>query len=517
MKKLLLGILAVFVVAGGGLYWGLAVYPTRIFRAAIDASIASLPPGYTASYGGTSYALFAGTGTITGLSIHGVEPKNFDLTIGSLTLVHPATDIGASWAQAAADPSKIAPGLALPVADDVTVKGISYRDADNRLSLASAHLSHPRIYPWALLHPGVPSLEEARASLMARTHAPAPGDFLPILRAEARWTLGFGYDGYEAQGLDAHGTVPATPNTQAADVSYTIQKMVSGRYDRGSVEKSAIDGLTMRSDLFGSLGIAHVEIEGLDIAQPLTALLDGQEMAPALLDGVSLKSMSYGPMSVQGEVGSPSVLGTFSLANVAFEHGLLVSADLAFDGVRVSREQLPNLNAVDAFDRLGLDAMTFNVDLGYRWDLAKGVMTVEKATLEVKELGSLSLSFVIANAAQPQDLLAKSRLVHATLLYKDASLADRALKIAATEKDIDPDDLRAQLIGSVQQMAQAPGATQATAATARAVGDFLNAPRSLAIELAPKEPVPLVSLLAAGSIPPERLVPALGLSIAANR
>ncbi len=352
---------------------------------------------------------------------------------------------------------------------------------------------------------------------MARTHAPAPGDFLPLLRAEARWALGFGYDGYEAQGLDAHGAVPATQNTQAADISYTIQKMTSGRYDRGSVQSSAIEGLTMRSDLFGSLGIAHAAIEGLEMQEPLAALLDGQELSPALLDGFSLKSMSYGPMSVQGDVGAPSVLGTFALANVAFQHGWLVSGDLAFDGVRISREQLPNLNAVDAFDRLGLDAMTFDVDVDYRWDLAKGVMTVEKAVLEVKELGSLSFSFVASNAGSPQDLLAKGRLVHAVLVYKDASLADRALKLAATEKGTDADELREQLIGTVQQIGTAPGATPATAATARALGDFLNAPHSLAIELAPKEAVPLMALFAAGSIPPERLVPMLGLSIAANR
>lgn len=320
-----------------------------------------------------------------------------------------------------------------------------------------------------------------------------------------------------SSGLDAHGAMAAAPNMPAAEISYSIQKMTSGRYDRGSAASTGIEGLTMRSDLFGSLGIAHAAIEGLEMQKPLTALLEGQDLARELLDGLSLKSMTYGPMSVQAEVGSPSVLGTFSLANVAFEHGLLVSADLAFDGVRVSREQSPNLNAVDAFDKLGLDTMTFNLDLDYRWDLSRHDITVEKAAIEVLELGSLSLSFEVADAGSPADLPAKARLVHAVLRYEDASLATRALKIAAAEKGTDPDDLRQQLIATTQQMGHAAGATQATAATARAVGDFLNAPHSLAIELAPKEPVPLMALLAAGSIPPERLVPALGLSIAANR
>lgn len=517
MRKLLLGIVAVLIVAGGGLYWGLAIYPTRLFRASVDATIAALPAGYSASYTGASYSLFSSTAILTGVSVHRPEPNAFDVAIEQVTLVHPATDIGASWAKAAADPAKIAPGFALPVADEVSLKGFTYRGANDRVALASMRVSHPRLYPWALLHPGVPSLAEARASLMARTHAPQPGDFLPLLRAEALWTLGFGYDAYEAEGLDAHGGVPATENAPPTEVSYTIQKMTSGRYDRGTFASTAFDGLTMRSELFGSLGVAHAEIEGLDVQQPLAALLDGQDMTPALLDGISLKSMSYGPMSVQGAVGAPSVLGTFSLANLAFRHGWLVSIDLAFDGVRVNRDQIPNLNAVDALDRLGLDAMTFDFDLAYRWDLAKGEMTVAKAVLAVKELGSLTLSFDVANAATPQDFGTKARLVHAVLLYQDASLAERAIKMAAEEKGSNPDDLRAQIIGTLQQIQKAPDATAASAATARAMGDFLNAPHSLALELAPKEPVPLLTLLSAGQIPPQRLVPMLGLSIAANR
>jgi hypothetical protein len=293
--------------------------------------------------------------------------------------------------------------------------------------------------------------------------------------------------------------------------------MTSGRYDRGDFTSGELTGMTMRSTFFGSLGIAHAKIEGLELGKPLTALLAGDDPTPAMLDGVSLKSMVYGPMSMQGDVGAPSTLGTFSLANVAFAHGWLVSGDLAFDGVRVSRDQLPNLNAVDAFDKLGLDAMTFDVDAGYRWDLDKGVMNVDKATIEVRELGSLSLSFVVNDAGSPHDLLAKGRLAHALLLYKDASLTDRAFKYAATARGTDPTALREQYISTAQQVSVAPDVTPQFAATARAVGDFLNAPRSLAIELSPKEPVPLTTFLAIGNMRPEQLAPVLGLSVVANR
>jgi len=517
VKKWLIGIVAAVVVAGGGFYWALAVYPTRLFRGAVDGALASLPAGFSGSYGGATYSLLDGTGTLTGLAIHGPDANKLDLAIDTLTLVHPATDLGPAWAHAAADPTKIQPDLQLPVADAITVKGVSFRDADDRLTLASGRISHPRLYPWALLHPGVPSLAQARAALMEHAHAPTLADVMPLLRVEAHWMLGFGYDDYEAEGLMALTALPASGATPAASAAYTIQKMTSGRYDRGNTASSALEGLTMKSDLFGSFGIAAAKIEGLELEKPLTAFLANQDATPDMLDGLSLKSLTYGPMSVQGEVGSPSVIGTFALANVVFEHGLLTSADLAFTGLRVNREQLPNLNAVAAFEQLGLDAMTLNLNLGYRWDLAQGRMTVENATFEVQELGALSLSFEVEGAGSPQDLLAKARLVHAVLRYKDASLADRALKIAATEKGTDPDDLRQQLIATAQQMVTAQGATAATAATARAVSDFLSAPRSLAIELAPKQPVPLMALLAAGSLPPDRLVATFGLSIAANR
>jgi hypothetical protein len=516
MRKLLIS-LVVIVVAAAGLYAALAIYPTRVFRGSLDASIAALPQGYGASYKTARYSLFSHRAMVTGLAVRRAGPEGFDLSADEVDIVAPATDFADAWAHAATDPAKLAPDFALVIADEVTAKGVKFHNADTSATLASAHVMRPRVYPWALLHPGVPSIAEARALFLARAQMPMLSDVTPLLRAEASLILGIGYDGYDAQSFAATASMPATAQMQAATVSYTIQRFIAGRFDRGDGNGGNLDAMTMRSPFIGSLGIAHVALEGIAAQKPLTRLLGGEPLSAAMLDGLALKRVSYGPMSIQGESGPPVVLGTFTLANVAFAHDVLVSGDLAFEGFRIGRGQIPNLEAVEMFNQLGIDTMTVNLALGYRWDMDRRRLSIHGATLKVNELGALALSLEVGDVGSAQDLLAKGRLVRAELRYDDASLAARALKIAADQRGTDPKSLREQLIDTATQISAAPGISPVTAATARALSDFLAAPHSLKIVLVPPDPLPLAEFLVASRMPPDMLLPKLGITVSANR
>jgi hypothetical protein len=520
MRKWLIGIIALGVL-GGGAYYGLALYPSQRLRSTLDQTIHTLPPGLSASYKDAHYALFGQRATIQGVAIHRDEPNGFDVTVAALDVARPATDFAALWAKAAADPAAVPPNMMLVLADAIVAQSVTYRDATTSAKLASLRVTQPGVYPWSLVRPGAPSLAAAREDFLAHAlvpgAAPVFGDYLPFLRAEAALILGVGYDGYDAVALAAVVGLPATLAMPATTVSYTVDKMTAARTDRGDTTGGTVDGLTVQSYLFGSFGIAHVAIEGVKMRDTLIQLLSGTAPTPAMLDGLAVKRIAYGPMALQPPAGQPMSLGTFSVTNIAFSHGLLVSGELAFDGLRIRRSQMPNAQLIDVFDKLGTDSATLGFGLGFRWDLDKQRIAVRDTTLKIAELGALALSLDIDSVGSQQDLITKARLVHATLRYEDASLAERALKIMAIQNGGDSAALRQQLIATATQLGAAPGATAMTQAAARAVREFVAAPRSLQIELAPSTPVPLLTLMTAWAMPPDQLVPRLGLSIAANK
>jgi hypothetical protein len=510
-------VVALVVVAAGGTFAALVLYPAHLFRASLDAGIKGLPPGYTASYASADYSLLRRHATLTGFRFAHPEPGAFDVSVDRLEVDHPSTDFATAWSSAAADPTKVAPNLALVLGDEVDAEAVAYQDADESVSLASAHMLRPRVFPWAVLHPGVPSLAEARAALLTEAHAPQPGDLLPVIRAQAPWILGIACDGYTAQSLKATEAMPAAGNMPAGTISYDVRKMESGKSDRGDTASESADGITVTSPSFGSITVARVAVAGLTLQQPLTRLLNGETPVPDMLDGIAIKSLSFGPMSAQPPAGPASSLGTFSLADIAFAGGMLISGTIAFEGFRVNRDQIPTLGAAEMFDQLGLDTMTISLSAAYKWDRDKKVMSIANATAKVNELGALSLSVELAGVGAAADIPAKAKLTHLLLHYDDASFADRAIKFAAEQQGGDPASLREAIIAAAQNLGAAPGTDPATAATARAVGDFVASPHSLTIELNPPEPVPLIALFAAGITPPGRLVPRLGITVSANR
>jgi hypothetical protein len=518
VRKWLIGGSVVAVLLAGGAYYGLAIYPSQLFRAALDQTLRTLPAGQAGSYASAYYSLLTQRATMTGVAYHHADPDGFDATASEIDLTHPAADFAAAWARAAADPGALAQDLALPLGDEVAARDVTYRDATASAKLATLQVARPRVYPWALLHPGTPSMAEARARLLEDTHAPELSDILPLIQAEAVWVYGVGYDGYSAQTLDATATVPPTPNTTATTIAYSIRTMSSGAFDRGDAASMSLDGIAMRSDVFGGIMIGHIGLEDLRASTPLGRLVAGEAPSPAMLDGLTVKRIVYGPVTIQPPAGPPGAIENFSLANVAFSHGLLSSGDVAVDGFRVRRDQMPNPALAEILARLGTDTLTVSLDLGYRWDIDQQRMTIAGATLNIVELGKLTVALDLDRVASERDLMARARFVHGTARFDDASLTDRALKLVAAHNGSgDPASLRKQLIATFAQFAADPRTDAATKATADAIVAFLAAPRSLQLDLAPPEPVPLLALLGITNMSPTQSIALFGVTAAANK
>jgi hypothetical protein len=516
MRRLGLWIAAAALVVGG-LYYGVVVYPQQWFRTQLDFAIRQLPPGSSAGYKDAHYAFLSGDATLRGVTFHRADPQAIDVAIDEIELSKPSLDLAAEWSKAAANPSTLAPETALPVAAAVSVKGISIRTAEARGTIQSTQVERLRLYPWALLHPGVPSMLEAQATLLHRAQPQQLTDLLPLLKAESALLLGMGYNHYAMTDLKVTGQAPATPTVPAYELVYEIGGMAGAGYDRGILSDGSMDRMTMQGGPIGTITFDKVVIARCNFQKPLTQLLNGEEPKWSMLDGLSIGQVTYEGIAMQSPVAGPIALGGFALSNIGFSQGIPVSGQLSMTGLRMSRAQMMDPAAAAAFGQFGLDTVTLSFAVGYQWDLDHKHLAIRDTLLKVDELGALTLEAEISDAAPSANWQSEARLAHATLRYTDASLTERAFRVSATSSGADPAALRQQMIAAAQQQGAAAGTTPAMNAVATAIAAFLGDPHVLTVELAPPTPLALATLQTAKTTPPADLVSILGLNVTASR
>src|SRR5260370_19042263 len=160
-------VLVAVIVAGAGGYYGwarLGAYSGEQFRAGLDQWIQTLPPGYSMTYKTAEYNVATNKATLGGVTFKGNGAQTFDAAIDEIEVGNPSADFANAWAQAAANPAALAPDRALPVAGSIALKGASIHFGPASGTLASTKLEGLRLYPWALLHAGVPSFGDAQAA-----------------------------------------------------------------------------------------------------------------------------------------------------------------------------------------------------------------------------------------------------------------------------------------------------------------------------------------------------------------
>jgi len=520
MRKSVLWVVALVIVAIAGGYYGwtrLHDYSGEQFRAGLDQWIQTLPPGYSMTYKTAQYNVATDKATLGGVALKGTAAQAFDAAIDEIEVSKPSADFATAWAQAAANPAALLPEKALPVAGSIAIKGASIHFGPASGTIASAKLEGLRLYPWALLHAGVPSFAEVQATVSKRSDPPKLEDILPLLRFEASILLGIGYDGYTVEDMRMAAKMPATQQMPATDVTYSVRRFGGNGYDRGMRGDAQLEGGTIETAPMGTLTLERVSMADMQLQRPLTRLLAGEPLAPEMLDGLALGRVEYAGMKIKTPDGKDVPVGTFSISKIGFGHGVPISGELSYAGLKLSKALMPDQRAQDVFNKLGLDTLTVSLGLSYQWDLDKKQITLRNVALKIDELGAVNLSADLADMTPGEGWQARGSLSHALLRYDDTSLADRAFKAAALEMNTDPAALRQQVIAMVDMRAAALGDSPAIAAVVAAVKTFLGAPHSLTIELAPPAPVAFSALKAASTMPPGDIAALIGLTVSANK
>ena len=513
--SIVIATLVVLGLAAGGGYYGLEVYPQQQFRASLDQALATLPPGTTASYKTAHYSLLSHKAVVTGMTVHGEIPGNppqpYDITAATIATEQPNMEFANSWTRALAAPAAFGPDAPLPVAAAVTMTGVTVHSAVLNLTEDSIHITNLRLYPWALLHAGMPSWQDLQAALTPHGGPPDAGVLQKILRAEAAVVMGFGYDGYEA------GPTKLTEALPGVDIEYDIRKVTGDSFDRGTIKGGSGEGITFRGSKFGAISIDRVAIGPLDIREPMTRLVNGEAPSAALLNGIKIGRIEYDGITAQLPGVAATHIGGVSVGPVAFASGMPVSGKLGWTDISVARDQVSDPRAEEAFDKLGLQTITMSFAIAYDWDIAQQRVSLHDTMLKINELGTITIAAELSNAIPNPVALTEIRLAHARLQFDDASLVNRVLRAGAAQSGTDPVAYRQQIVDMVRQQSNTQDVVSPVlTAACNTAADFIASPHSLTIELSPAQPVPVMALEGMDA-PPATLATMLGLVVSATQ
>jgi hypothetical protein len=511
---------AVVAVAaiGGGLYYvssGGGGGDRERFKAMVDQMIARAPPGVVVTYKAIDYV--ADRGTVKGITLHKADPDAVDMAIDEIEFTKPNLDFSIAWAKAASDPKTLTPDSVIPAFTHAAMKGATYALGVGSAAIGSSSVEGARVYPWPLFQPGVGSWAELQQYMKTPPTTPDLQAALPLLRLAAAAGMAWAVDAYTVENLHASVKVPPTPNLPTTDVSYEVRKVAGRGQDRGTLAEAAAEGISVKMGPMGSGTVERVSIAGYDLRKPMSQLLSATTVTPDMLDGLKIGKIEYSGMSFTYAGMPPFALGRFAISNIAFSGFVPVSGGFALEGLRLSKAQMPDPKALVAFDKLGLDTLTLGVGAAYQWDLAQKRIALRDIVFKVDELGSLNLSVDVTGIA-PNFLGAmQAQLAHAVLTYSDGSLVDRMIKALAADQHRDPASFRTMVVGLVQDQGAAFAGSPQLAGAAKAIVEFLAAPRTLTIELSPPKPVAVMELQGAAGMPPPQIAAMLGLAVSANK
>ncbi len=504
-------IAGVAVLAAGGIYYGIAMYPQRQLRMGIDQMLAKLPAGTTVTYQDARYSVASRTVVISGIVVHsdlaGKAGKPLDVTIDTIETTNPNLAFSEIWDKAVANPAAFDMDTGLPVADRIAIKGINARAEAFTLTQESTRIEKPRVYPGVLLHPGVPSLRDLQTMMGTSGTPPKIEDLAAMARLQAAYFLGSSNDGYQTAALKLTIAAPAM------NLAYDVKGISGTGQDHGILKGGKIDGISVSGAGLGSFTFDAVSTGPIDVRDAATRIVKGEALSLALLDQVKIGRFEYSGVNMTVAGQPPFQLGGMFLGPIAFAQGMPVTGGMGWTDLRVTAAQMPDANAREAFKQSGLDSATISFAAAYDWDVANKTATIRDTVLKVNELGTLTLNAIVTNLGPPPSPPDRAALSKATLVLTDASLVERALKVAAAQSGAQPAAFKTQFIAQTKQQAAAldKSGNKVMASLMNAVVDFVSDPRRLTIQLSPPTPIPVMTLQRVLA-DPNRFGPRLGLT-----
>lgn len=206
--------------------------------------------------------------------------------------------------------------------------------------------------------------------------------------------------------------------------------------------------------------------------------------------------------------------------------GSFAVSGILLDVAKIQAEEAKSLQ------ELGYDTLSLNVSGSGKWEPDAGTLVIPDLKISGENAATLSLSLSLggvtrdvvdqlnASADNPEEslgILQGISIAGVTIRLDDSSLTGRILDQEAKKAGVDTSQYVAGLTSSLPLMLGMLQNKDLEAQVAGAVTEYLNAPGSLEITVAPAAPVPMAQIMGTVMIAPQMIPQILSLGITANQ
>jgi len=298
------------------------------------------------------------------------------------------------------------------------------------------------------------------------------------------------------------------------DMNLSVQQIEIEEYGKDRPTRIVISGFDLgmpQNREADRVRLGRLLLRGLDVATLFRAAVQGQS-APRPAAGRQVLEMDDLQVGAGGrEISSIASVRAGGESNAQGSG----TGTLAIRGIRVG--PAPVLD--QWLRRFGYDALMLEVTMDGRYDAPSGRLEVTSFSLAGRDIGALSLSFVVDGATQ-QALEAtdfsRMRLISAGLRYVDQSLYARFMRQHAQEMSAPEQQLREQYAAMVGGALTAPG-KGGLDQIRDAVQRFIRGQaREIEITARPPQPIPFAQFQGAAPGGPAEIQQMLGLTASAR-
>lgn len=222
--------------------------------------------------------------------------------------------------------------------------------------------------------------------------------------------------------------------------------------------------------------------------------------------------------------GTIAVASVKSTAKYFNDDGVSGSGTLTIDDIKVPANIMAD-EAKAFMSASGYENLILDINMDATYDAASQNLELSDFTIDAADMGTFNFSAqfggivaeLLQDHAQIQGLMATATLRGAKLKFANNSIFEKGLDFAATMTGNTADQLKSQapfVLGLGLGQINNPGFTKMVT---EAVTNFLDDPKSLAITVAPENPVPVAQIAGAVMSSPQAVPDLLAVGVMANQ
>lgn len=219
--------------------------------------------------------------------------------------------------------------------------------------------------------------------------------------------------------------------------------------------------------------------------------------------------------------------------------------DVNVEGMHAEPATFADPTNLPVIQALGLETVDAKATLSGQWDAQSGVFTLNHYDIDAERIGKLKSEFgmtgytgalhksiqdtqkSLRDNPDPQaasqaagiamlGIAQQINISNFVLRFEDAGITGRVLDFTAKTQGVSGAQFAQAIKGMVPMMLAQKGIQDPDGKLGKAVGDFLENPKSITISLKPSQPTPLMSIVGTVSTSPALILSLPGLSITAN-